>query len=318
MVAYAIHFSSGGAYVAAAAALVGFVVLLTVVGGGHVQSLVIGQDGRTSTSKVQALLWTFAVAFAVLALMFQGQTDINIVPDYLYLLGFPALALLFAKGITQQKIVNGDIVKVAPTSTAAPAVAAANQVAPAAGQPAAAGAGAAPRRTWRDWLGDVINNDAGEPDIADFQYVLFNLITLTYFFLHFFGTPDTLPHIPPTLLALTGASAGTYVGNKLVLNQSPVLVGATPPSGAAGVQVTLRGSNLGSAGTATDGAPVVTTVKFDGVAQAPLSVTDLALVVAAPAVSFDAGARSKTIQVSVVNAAGIESNQIPFTVVAPA
>jgi hypothetical protein len=162
---------------------------------------------------LQTFLWTISLAFAVLALAFQGSTDINIVPDYLYLLGFSALALLLSKAIVQQKITSGDVTKVAP-SDAAPAAA----VPP-------------PNRSWRDWLGDIINNDAAQPDIADIQYVVFNLVALTYFFIHLFETPGALPQIPQTLIVLTGASAGTYVGNKLIQNQTPVLIGLAPTSG---------------------------------------------------------------------------------------
>ena len=131
-------------------------------------------------------------------------------PDYFYLLGFPALALLLSKAIVQRKITIGDVTKVAP-SDAAPAAA----VPP-------------PTPSWRDWLGDIINNDAAHPDIADFQYVVLNLVTLTYFFIHLFETPRPLPQIPQTLIVLTGASAGTYVGNKLTQNHTPVLIGLAP------------------------------------------------------------------------------------------
>jgi hypothetical protein len=236
MFVYAIHFAPGGAYVSALAVLAMFFGVVGVVGRGKLSTLVVGKDGRTSTSKVQALLWTLAVAFGVLALIFEGATDIDIVPDYLYLLGFPALALMLAKGITQQKLSSGDVVKVTPDAA-----------------PGAVG-GDAPNRDWRDWLGDIINNDAGQADIADFQYVLFNLIAVIYFFIHLFAHPGVLPHIPQTLIVLTGASAGTYVGNKLVQNQTPVLTGVTPPSATPGSTIILHGTNLNTAAALTQAA----------------------------------------------------------------
>jgi hypothetical protein len=174
-----------------------------------------------------------------------------------------------------------------------------------------------PNRSWGDWLGDIINNDEGQPDIADFQYVLFNLIALAYFFIHFFDTPGKLPQIPQTLIVLTGASAGTYVGSKLVQNQSPVLTGATPPSTQPGSSIVLRGSNLDTAGSGIQGGIAVTTVTFDSTAVAPSSLTDTTVVVTVPDVSFDQGAASKAVQVSVTNAVGSQSNQIPLTVTAP-
>ena len=305
----AVHFSPGGSYAAAAGAFVVFMGLVTVVGKGKLKWLVMGVDGRTSTSKLQAFLWTAALVFAVLALVFQGQTDINIVPDYLYLLGFPALALLFAKSIVQQKITNQDIVKAAP-----------NTGTPAGTQTSPSGDPHTPARRARDLLGDIINNDAGQPDIADFQYVVFNLVALTYFFIHFFGDPGTLPHIPPTLIALTGASAGTYVGNKLLINQTPVLTSVTPAAAVPNTPITLHGTNLGSGGAIGDGGPIVTTVEFQGTldAPAPTSVSEIAVIVPTPNVEFDAGEISKTLQVSVVNAAGLQSNTIGFTVNKPA
>lgn len=324
MLVYAIHFSPGASYAAAVVAVLGFFALLTFVGNGHVHVLVVGKDGRTSTSKLQAFLWTVVLAFAVLALILQGVTDINIVPDYLYLLGFPTLALLLSKGIVQQKISNGDVVKVTPTEAASGQTAPAAAVTPAtpaaaAAPPAAAAAppAAAPTRSWRDWLGDIINNDEGQADLGDFQYVVFNLIALAYFVIHFFDAPGVLPKIPQTLLVLTGASAGGYVGNKLVQNQSPVLTGVTPPSALPNALITLRGTNLDSAGSGAQGGVAVTSVAFDTAAVAPTSVSDTAITVAVPPVTFDQGATSKLIQISVTNAVANQSNQIPFTALAP-
>jgi IPT/TIG domain-containing protein len=318
MLVYAIHFSPGASYAAAIVAVAGFFALLTLVGNGHIHALVVGKDGRTSTSKLQTFLWTIMLAFALLALILQGVTDIDIVPDYLYLLGFPTLALLLSKSIVQQKITNGDVVKVTPTEAAsgqpvpaAPAHAAAvatGHVAPAA---------ATPTRSWRDWLGDIINNDEGQPDLGDFQYVVFNLIALVYFVIHFFDTPGVLPKIPQTLLVLTGASAAGYVGNKLVQNQTPVLTGVAPPSALPNALITLRGTNLNAAGSGAQGGIAVTSVAFDTATVAPTSVSDTAITVAVPPVTFDQGAASKLIQISVTNAVASQSNQIAFTVLAP-
>jgi IPT/TIG domain len=299
MLVYAIHFAPGGAYVSAVALLALFFVLVGVVGRGNLSALVIGKDGRTSTSKVQALVWTLAVGFGVLALIFEGARDINIVPDYLYLLGFPALALMFSKSIVQQKLSSGDIVKVAPDAT-----------------PGAV-AGTASKRGWRDWLGDIVNNDAGQADIADFQYVLFNLIALIYFFIHLFGHAGVLPHIPQTLIVLTGASAGTYVGNKLVQNQTPVLSGVTPPSATPGTTIILHGTNLNTGGSVDSGGDTVTEVAFGDATVGVESATDSTAVVSVPEVTFADNATAKAVQISITNTVGSKSGQIAFTILAP-
>lgn len=299
MLVYAIHFAPGGAYASAVAVLALFFVLVGVIGRGKLSALVVGKDGRTSTSKVQALAWTLAVGFGVLALIFQGSSDINIVPDYLYLLGFPALALMLSKGITQQKLQSNDIVKVAPDAT-----------------PAAL-AGPAPSRGWQDWLGDIVNNDAGQADIGDFQYVLFNLIALIYFFIHLFAHPGVLPHIPQTLIVLTGASAGTYVGNKLVQNQTPVLTGVTPPSAMPGAMIILHGTNLNTGGSVDSGGDTVTQVAFGDVTTPVQSASESTVTVTVPETTFADGTNSMAAQISVTNTVGSKSNQIAFTIVAP-
>jgi hypothetical protein len=298
MLVYAIHLAPGGAYVSALGVLALFFVVVGLLGRGRLTALVVGKDGRTSTSKVQALLWTLAVAFGVLALIFEGATDINIVPDYLYLLGFPALALMLSKGITQQKLSSGDVVKVAPDAI-----------------PAAV-AGNPPKRDWRDWLGDIVNNDAGQADIADFQYVLFNLIAVIYFFIHLFAHPGVLPHIPQTLIVLTGASAGTYVGNKIVQNQTPVLTGVTPPSAQPGATIILHGTNLNTGGSVDSGGDTVTQVTFGDITTPVSSATDSTVTVTVPEVTLADGTSSLAELISVTNTVGSKSNQIAFTVVA--
>jgi hypothetical protein len=299
MLVYAIHFAPGGAYVSAVAVLALFFALVGVVGRGRLGALVVGKDGRTSTSKMQAIVWTLTVAFGVLALTFQGATDIDIVPDYLYLLGFPALALMLSKGIVQQKLISGDIVKVAPDATAA------------------AMTDDAPKRGWRDWLGDIINNDQGQADIADFQYVLFNLIAVIYFFIHLFQHPGVLPHIPQTLIVLTGASAGTYVGNKLVQNQTPVLTGVTPPSGRPGDTIILHGTNLDTGGSVDSGGATVTQVAFGDVTTGVQSATESTVVVTVPEVNVDDSATSKAVLISLTNAVGSKAGGLAFTILAP-
>ena len=121
------------------------VLLLSVVetivqlGGGHfIATVVLGDDGRTSTSKTFIFLWTLLVGWALVALLIAGETvpGHHCVPahfivtacsadavgrlqqgwsrflhagldgSYLILLGLPAAAGVAAKQITQTQV-NG-------------------------------------------------------------------------------------------------------------------------------------------------------------------------------------------------------------------
>jgi hypothetical protein len=152
------------------------------------------------------------------------------------------------------------------------------------------------------------------PELADFQYVVFNLVAATYFLINFIDH-NTLPEIPETLIALTGASAGTYVTNKALLKQKPVLTGVVPSSAKPDEEITLRGTNLASAGANPDGTPAVTEVKFDTTSVPPVLANDKGVTVKVPAdvEGYTAGT-PKHVRISVMNAAGLESNQVPFTI----
>ena len=61
---------------------------------------------------------------------------------------------------------------------------------------------------------DVVKNHVGDPAIADTQFLLFNLVALTYFAIALAKVPTALPKIPATLVALTSVSALTYFRRK--------------------------------------------------------------------------------------------------------
>jgi hypothetical protein len=61
----------------------------------------------------------------------------------------------------------------------------------------------------------------------------------------------------------------------------------------------------------------VTSVKFGDTSVAPSTVSDTGLLVGVPEIALEPGRTSKAISVSVVNAVGSESNQIPFTFTTP-
>ncbi len=195
-------------------------------------SLFKGADRRVSTSKFQYLLWTFGVAFALAYIVarailanhgFECKTTmphphrINCVPAenwdaYLILLGVPAATAVVAKGVTSYQVVNGSVQKV----------------------PAPEGAAR---------VADLATNDAGQADIADVQYLIFNVIAFGYFAIYFFAK-GTLVAIPAILLGLTSASAATYALNKSLQADKPVIQSVSPSVISPGTQVRIRGVNL--------------------------------------------------------------------------
>jgi hypothetical protein len=180
-------------------------------------SLVIGTDGRASTSKVQAVLWTLAVFFAIAFMLVWGRSlgcrhaatanrectaaatgrasfdafvNRGLQPEYYILLGIPVTVAVAAKAITSAKVDDGTLTK--PTLS---------------DQESKGGVVQALRET--------VSNDAGETDLLDFQYFAFNLLTLAFFFSQFLTKPSAgLPDLPPTLLALSGVSAAAYTTKK--------------------------------------------------------------------------------------------------------
>jgi hypothetical protein len=210
--------------------IVGTVVLHRLIKFGVEQknrlgvwTLILGQDQRVSTSKVQVVLWTYAIAFALLTLIFAGvnlgDSDApgnTLQPEYLILLGSPAAAALLAKTTTTTKVQSGDIAK--PEAPTDPGL--------------------------KDGLSQVVSNDQGRIDFFDFQYALLNLVALFYFFTHFLADPTALPALPSTLVGLTGASAAGYAAKKGLYVEPPVLTGVYPSKPAPGEQILIRGKYL--------------------------------------------------------------------------
>lgn len=165
-------------------------------------TLVIGDDGRTSTSKLQALLWTYAVLWALISLLaglgvdaFSKALGGDLREEYLLLLGGPYAAAIAAKGITTSR--GGK-------------------------PPKAPDADQRSGSSMTERLVEVVSNDEGGVDLGDFQYFAFTLLTITYFAWAFIAAPTSgLPAIPGTLLVLVGVSQVTYIGKKGLPDSAP-------------------------------------------------------------------------------------------------
>jgi hypothetical protein len=167
-------------------------------GRSFLSSLVNGADNRWSTSKVSVVLWTYAVVWALLAVLLhtrgQGLGHIKLSSQYLLLLGIPGAAAVSAKAITQSKVDTDPDYKKAKVKAAAPPTA-------------------------LQGIGQLVSDDSGKSDLLDAQYFIFSLLLLAYFLTQFLsGESAALPVLPDTLVGLTGVSAVTYVAKKGVKN----------------------------------------------------------------------------------------------------
>jgi hypothetical protein len=212
---------------------------LAVCGRHTILDLWRGKDGRASTSKCQAVLWTLGVVWALAAMLIAELVTNNahsalssgwdalmghdLQTDYIALLGIPIGTAVAAKGITTHNVTSGKVVK-----TDAPDE---------------------PRSLARQSL-DLIGNDQGQPAVLDFQLVLFNILLLAFFVGTFVTEPTKgLPDLPPTLLLLAGISSAGYATQKaLERTTGPTITSVRPSRIALGpepVQVDIFGSSFG-------------------------------------------------------------------------
>jgi hypothetical protein len=200
----------------------------TMQRGAFFRGLYLGDDGRTSTSKLQLLIWTYAILWAMATVFIAaalgeeagldsllGAEDERWAP-YLVLLGGPFAAYVLAKGIT-------------------------SAAAGGAGTPTESKPGLTSRAN------EVVTNEQGETDIVDLQYFLFNLLALSYFLIRFISEVHAgLPELPSILVALTGASAATYVGKKLAEQEKPSITAVFPATVKPDGELDLWGRSLAS------------------------------------------------------------------------
>jgi hypothetical protein len=177
-------------------------IVLLIATRKHPWSLVIGEDGRPSTSKFQMLVWTAAVVFAFLAI-YQVRFSSGYRDE---LPGVPT-NLLIAMGISVATAVSAK--SIAVKSAAAIAAAPAPLVAP-------------PRSK-----SGIFSDDFGLPDLGKVQVVLWTAIAVGVFLAEVFAViscpscpPNSvsklgLPDIGQTLMILMGLGHGAYIGKKI-------------------------------------------------------------------------------------------------------
>jgi hypothetical protein len=216
--------------------------------------VVIGADGRVSTSQTVVYGWTgvFASALVVMAtLAVSGrltpeqafQTGSNW-DTYLLLLGGPFASAVIAKGIVSYQTQQDPNAKSGTLATAGTANTMSMTVAD------------GPSAT------DIVNGDGNEPSLVDTQYSIFSLIAILYFVGLFVANLDKyaagavsaskaewFPQIPSALLGLTSLAALTYVGNKAVQTQGPRVVSFSPNPAPASSPVLAKLVNLGPTAT---------------------------------------------------------------------
>jgi hypothetical protein len=212
------------------------------------KGLVVGGDGRASTSLVQVAIWSVALVFALLFLLvligrspncpaaaenashfgscpantmagisFADLLGRNFRWEYLFLLGWPVALAVFAKQQVFKALDEIDAETGAATDASMPKAGSAEAV------------GTDPKSevksppTELDSIGvlaglrDVVADDQGRGALLDSQYFTFTLLTAVYFFLQVIAHPKSgLPEIPAALLVLMGVSSGGYLSNKLI------------------------------------------------------------------------------------------------------
>ncbi len=198
------------AYLTGVAGLGAFWIILLIATGKHPWALVVGEDGRPSTSKFQMLVWTAAVVFAFLAIY-----QIRFSAGYSLELPDVPTNLMIAMGISVVTAVSAKSIAVSSqaksTATAAAAAAAGLPAAPAP-QPSQSG---------------LFADDSGTPDLGKVQVILWTVIAVGVFLskviavIHCPDNPPgsiaklSLPDIGPTLMILMGLGHSAYIGKKI-------------------------------------------------------------------------------------------------------
>jgi hypothetical protein len=207
-------------YLTGLAGLAALWLIVLVATNKHPWDLVIGEDGRPSTSKFQMMVWTAAAVFSYLAI-YQIRFSSGFGQD----LPVTPTNLLIAMGISVVTAVSAK--SIAVSSQAKSDAAAKTAVAD------AAKAGLPPPPTPPRSLSGIFADDSGKPDLGKVQVVLWTVIAVGVFLSNVFvlihspGCPHIdpqtkiatyplgLPDISQTLMILMGLGHGAYIGKKI-------------------------------------------------------------------------------------------------------
>jgi len=183
---------------------IGWLIIGFLLSKGRFVQLIMGEDGRYSNSKFQAVVW-----FSVVIVMYAstvinralrlgvGLMSVGVPPHLLLLSGLSAFTYAAAKGITTTKIQN----------------------ALAQGIPVQKGGTGS-----QGLLEDLTTNDANQLDLGDFQMLVVTLLAVASYAVVAFdalGTlkavaDATLPDVDTTILAAFGLGQGAYLTKKAV------------------------------------------------------------------------------------------------------
>lgn len=209
-----------------------------LVGSWNPWKLVIGADGKPSTSKLQWFLWTIVIIFAY-TVIFAARVEKGIyesvseIPaNLLIAMGFSIATMAVSKGVTVAYLASGRITK----------------------SKAVKGAAAGP--------GSIIQDDDGFPDLSKIQMLAWTVIAIGTFMVHVAYQVNSafpqLPDIDASIMVLMGLGQGAYLGKRLTTTSVPRLAGLSPGSGKPGSHITLTGFSFdGAAGNLVtlDGSP---------------------------------------------------------------
>jgi len=202
-------------YLTGLAGLVVLWLIVLIATGKNLWALIMGEDGRPSTSKFQMLVWTAAVVFAFLAIF-----QIRFSSGYLKVLPDVPTNLLIAMGISVATTVSAKSIAVSYQAKSDAAAAAATT----------AGVPLAPPKPG---LSGIFAGDSGSPDLGKVQVVLWTLIAVGVFLSKVFALINChscpafdpkvgenactlgLPDIGETLMILIGLGNGAYIGKKI-------------------------------------------------------------------------------------------------------
>ncbi len=179
--------------------LVGF-----ILSKGRFVQLIMGEDGRYSNSKFQAVVWfSVVIVFYAATVIFRGLRlgvdlmSVSIPQNLLLLSGLSAFSFAAAKGITTTKVQNARAQGIAAPK---------------------GGTGS------KGLIVDLTTDDSNNLDLGDFQMLVITLMAVAYYVVVAFnglGGLDAahtaaMPDVDTTILASFGLGQGAYLTKKAV------------------------------------------------------------------------------------------------------